>query len=339
MAKAIDGDQETVETEKASENKHPLMVREIGRIDSYQDWKLSLAEATTSGQFLELFHSAFGLSLKCSFEERQEQICTLLTFADGYREFENFVTPEERDARRGARFAPYNPKALSQPERRFEVVQKAMHVLVDNFFQDVVDHEKTSMPSWAGLVCQPAVLEKLLWFFDPTRRTDIFTRNNLPRGITKYVPAPVARQDQILIDFLQKLVKFGWVTPQFSDCSDEKNASYQANFVRVRPQLIEIAERIGFLMFLTTSLFSLDDPSKVQLREISLRKKHYGDGPFESLEEALVVGKRAAALVLLLCPIVEAEQRRQIDLKAVEMLERDLENRRRALTSAAPARK
>lgn len=294
---------------------HPLFQKDLRQIDSWEDWKKLWEAATLKETLLELLHCGFSIHDVVL----SECICLYLDVADGYNDVANLTLKEEE------RNQTWHPKR-HDPEWRLEVAQKALRMLVDKAFVDRRKY-RWQKPTWAPDIAHPAILEKVIWFFDASRFSTLSDDNLPDRDSEKH-------DDVVLTKFIGDFVEFCWEFEGFRDREEgpvEENQRIGEALRSLRPQLLEMMAGADQLWYLMRHLRILDKATLKKLREIALRKEGQVMGPFATIEEALVEGKRMAAEILVLYPSFAKEVERQEQLeKAARMEEQAQQLRRQA---------
>jgi len=301
---------------------HPLFRKDIREIGSWQEWQARWREAVLKEELLGLLHCGFWIKDA----NQAERVCFYLEVADGYKDEANFELDVEKK-RSGSWELPFSGWGTKrhEPAMRLEVARKALRVLVDKLFTNTrkLNPYAYEYPSWVGAIACPAVLEKVLWFFDADR-FHFRQERNLPDWDSD------KHDDLVLRQFINDFVVFCWQFHGFDDVKPEENSQLIKTLEGFRPQLLELMQATNQLWYLVRRPGVLDENSIGKLRNIALREEDYGGGGSHTTpEEAWVVGKRLAAMILLLDPIWKKEFERQEKLKEAEKLQQQAERLKR----------
>jgi hypothetical protein len=304
--------------EKSTTVEHPLLRRApVRKPDSWNHWLARWNDSTvTNDELLGLLHG--GMSYRGRPAVHVANVCFYLEVADGFEDESNF------DGRLGDSSDDW--KMLR------DLARKAFKVLCHNFFRNTTEW-KSNLPSWAGLIANPAVFERVLCFLG--RRNSYGRLQNVP---DKFAELAVAKEEveTFIPEFCWFVLKNGYsaavegvpVKPEYQ------------MFFDARPRILEIMDgaRCLHLLLQNETVFAypalfLDDASMAKLEELAMANRQgEGEKKYGSLQEAIYAGSKAASVFALL-EVKHRERERQKKLKRAKELEKEA----RQLVAAAKA--
>lgn len=235
--------------------RHRLLGKKIMSVqyDTWEAWETRFdaelaKDVPYADALIGLLHRGFDAQATRAEAERRIQF--YLEIADGYRSVDNF----------------YNNLTDSglAAEMRQSVATKAMKVLVDRLFASKYRSENGRQTGWANWICNPAVFEKLLWFFDPKRSS------NIPRERGEN------RVSEVILAFLKDFTKLPFDPHSIYDLRVELSAEIRDEtrrmFSAAAPQMMEILDEQGRLTYLLGWDLRFTANGLLKLREIALRK-------------------------------------------------------------------
>jgi hypothetical protein len=236
-----------------------------------------------------------------------------------------------------------NRQYKSKGDLRRLVAKKAFEVLCQSFFKVVFRRgSEDDEYNWKKMFVSDRLLPAILHYFrvERLRGSAHFNIINISSRTDDRSP-----HDEIAEAFLLRLVHFLWTWRKeeryfLSGVALEKaKAEQEANEVRVKeskPWTVEVLNTFQRLDELWQ--YQLDEPVLAKLREIAMRLELYKfrhpvliDRPVLSLEEACLVGSRAAEF-LLLRDVVEKEKSRLREILTANREIEEAERRLRELT-------
>jgi len=313
--------------------EHPLLKKEITRIPSWGAWleHWNRPEACEA-ELLGLLHSGFTFFGDYT-RVFPANVCFYLEVADGSRN-ESFFSSRQL----------YGGEDTRQ-KMLLRLSRKALKMLCQYFFRRA--NKESEMAPWEDLVVDPAVFEKLLWFFRPMYFRHESNFPPYPSSFTK-----PNFEDETLRTFLQDFFKFVLTfksLPPRGKWHSEKELARDAQaremFIAAYPRILEIMDEMGSLDLLSPKVpyqsesITLGAAGMAKLEELAMIKnKRFGNEVerYESLEAAVFDGCQAAS-VLAILRIRQAEGERQEQIKEAERLRAEAEERLEALKPKAPA--
>lgn len=273
---------------------HPLLWKKITKgfaqweRDWMEEWESELArEFPRASVLIGLLHVGFD-GHPGSANTWAERVVFYLQVADGYNSRRLYT-------RRPARLEGWTDCDDHLEEGRASVSKKALHVLCDKLFVDLIAQHKEELlgePTiWINLLVSDEAVAELLRFADPGRQL-----RNLPHHETEN------RHGKILIEFYKAFIKMLWRDRLFDPHQEEKKEPWAREHIkrgrRARIKSIDIAEAIAAHELLIVPGNFIDPAGDIleyiAMKVLSLR---ICDGEFpKNLDEAIAAGNKLAQI-------------------------------------------
>lgn len=281
---------------------NPLMTLETYYIPDWKKWKELWHRPICSEFRHSLLH--FGFDIEAYQEEEVERLCLYFDIADGHRSVGwGWDLPKEIDRRYDMNLRTvFGREVDGFGKIRRIIAEKAFHILCQRFFKNTSKEE--DIPSWAYLVANPVVLQKIIWFF----RLDGKSIVNLPHlsGNDKHF-AEIAEK------FIYDICVMSWECEGFYSSGDWRSLKEDSleTFRKFRPNMVDLLygiEKLDVLIKLDKR-FKVDEACMKRLEELAMSEDLYlpsedsWGNSFKKprdLEEACCGGSQAARVLLIL---------------------------------------
>jgi len=276
------------------EGQHPLLLKEIGYIANWTEWKLRWEKETQTELLQSLLYYGFEVKVETD-EEEVDRVCFYLEMADRCFDYHAFETSDDCICYHLGK-SRFGKNIESKKDLRQSVSQRAFQVLCQKLFKNTEEGHHY-IPSWLRLVVIPQIFSKLLWFFRLNEEGRI---SNLWRATGFNL--------ETAEKFVREFSFFAWRYSEINFYGRLPDGA-EETFQEARVSMLEILFGLKKLDFLLEKerYKTVDEECERKLEELSLSFKLYylpkylcAEHKPKTIEEACFAGSQAAEVLILL---------------------------------------